>query len=84
VLESTVIYPILHFLRAFAFFLPLATAFTVHVFRSCMVRIKFTARPRTPVISPKFLPMASGDAPEISVEQRETSADHPEESMVGR
>jgi hypothetical protein len=49
-----------------------------------MVRIKFTARPRTPVVSPKFAPMASNDVLEVSTKQRETSANHLEESLTGR
>jgi hypothetical protein len=47
-----------------------------------MVRIKFTARPRTPVVSPKFTPMASKDAAAVSTERRETSAEKPEEFLV--
>jgi hypothetical protein len=47
-----------------------------------MVRIKFTARPRTPVISPKFTLMASKDATTVSTERRETSAEKSEESLV--
>jgi hypothetical protein len=83
-LEFVVIYPVLYLLRAFAFCLPLAIASDMCMFCSCMVRVKFTARPRTRVVSPKFSPMASGDAPEISVEQRETSPDQPTESLVGQ
>jgi hypothetical protein len=49
-----------------------------------MVRIKFTAHPRTPVISPKFMPIASEDAAMVSMERRETSAEKLEESLVGQ
>jgi hypothetical protein len=48
-----------------------------------MVHIKFTARPQTPIVSPKFTPMASKHAATISTERRETSAEKPEESLVG-
>jgi hypothetical protein len=41
-----------------------------------MVHIKFTARPRTPIISPRFAPMASDD------EHRESSSKQPEASLV--
>jgi hypothetical protein len=47
-----------------------------------MVRVKFTAHPRTPIISPRFSPMALGNTPEVSVEQRESSAEQPEDSLV--
>jgi hypothetical protein len=47
-----------------------------------MVRIKFTARPRTLVVSPKFASMALDNAPEVSTEQRETSSEQPEDSLV--
>jgi hypothetical protein len=71
-------------LCAFAFCLPLATTFVVRVFHSCMVHIKFTAHPQTPVVSPKFASMASDEAAEVSTEQRETSIEQPEESLAGR
>jgi hypothetical protein len=48
----------------------------------CMVRIKFTARPRTLIVSPKFSLMASDETPEISAQPGETSADQLEESLV--
>jgi hypothetical protein len=38
-----------------------------------MVRIKFTARPRSPILSPKFGSMASDEVLKVSTEQRETS-----------
>jgi hypothetical protein len=47
-----------------------------------MVRIKFTARPRTLIVSPKFSLMASDETPEISAQPGETSADQLEESLV--
>jgi hypothetical protein len=47
-----------------------------------MVRIKFTARLQTPAVSPRFSLMASDEAPEISAQLGETSADQPEESLV--
>jgi hypothetical protein len=73
-----------HFLRAFAFVfcLRLATFFTTCAFRSCMVHVKFIARPGTSIVSPKFSSMALDDAPEVSVEQREISAEQPEDSLV--
>jgi hypothetical protein len=49
-----------------------------------MVLIKFTAPPRTLIISPKFLSIASDEAIELSLEQRETSTKQPEESLVGQ
>jgi hypothetical protein len=47
-----------------------------------MVHIKFTACPRTSVVSPKFVPMASKDAAKVSMERSETSAKQPEESLA--
>jgi hypothetical protein len=47
-----------------------------------MVSVKFTARPQTSVVSPKFSSMALDYAPEVSVEQRETSAERSEDSLV--
>jgi hypothetical protein len=47
-----------------------------------MVRIKFTARPRTPVVSSEFESMASDEAPEISTRQRETSTEQQEEYLM--
>jgi hypothetical protein len=40
-----------------------------------MVHIKFTARPCTPIVSPKFGSMASDEALEASMEHRETSTE---------
>jgi hypothetical protein len=47
-----------------------------------MVRIKFTTRPRTPVVSPKFASMALDNAPDVSMEQSETSSEQLEDSLV--
>jgi hypothetical protein len=47
-----------------------------------MVHIKFTARLRTPVVSPKFASMASDNAPVVSTEQRETFIEKPKDSLV--
>jgi hypothetical protein len=47
-----------------------------------MVRIKFTACSRTPIVSPKFALMASNDAPKVSMGQRESSTEQPEDSLV--
>jgi hypothetical protein len=47
-----------------------------------MVSVKFTARPQTSVVSPKFSSMTLDYAPEVSVEQRETSAERSEDSLV--
>jgi hypothetical protein len=41
----------------------------------CMVHIKFTACLETPVVSPRFAPMASDD------EHKESLAEHPEASL---
>jgi hypothetical protein len=49
-----------------------------------MVRIKFTACPRSPVVSPKFGSMASDRALEDSAEQRETSTEQLEQSLGGQ
>jgi hypothetical protein len=49
-----------------------------------MVRIKFTARPRSPVVSPKFGLMAWDRALEDSAEQRETSTEQLEQSLWGQ
>jgi hypothetical protein len=38
---------------------------------SCMVRIKFTARPRSPVVSASHSPMASKGVADVSTEHRE-------------
>jgi hypothetical protein len=43
-----------------------------------MVRIRFTARPRTPVVSSKFESMASVKTPEISVQCKEASIEQHE------
>jgi hypothetical protein len=51
---------------------------------SCMVRIKFTARPPSSIVSPKFSLMASSEELEASVEQRETSTEQLEESLGGQ
>jgi hypothetical protein len=48
-----------------------------------MVHIKFTARPQTPIVSPKFASMALEDDAEVSTEQREISAGRLEGSMAG-
>jgi hypothetical protein len=48
-----------------------------------MVRIKFTTRPRFPVVSPKFGSMASDEALKVSAEQRETSIEQLEGSLGG-
>jgi hypothetical protein len=49
-----------------------------------MVRIKFTARPCTPAVSPKFGSMASSEALEASTEHREISIEQLEESQGGQ
>jgi hypothetical protein len=49
-----------------------------------MVHIKFTARPCTPIVSPKFGSMASDEALEASTEHRETSTEQLEESQGGQ
>jgi hypothetical protein len=81
--RSAFIYSTLCFPRAFTFTFNfcLATSFVVRAFRPCMVRIKFTARPRTPVVSPKFGSMASDEALEASTEHRETLTEQLEESQ---
>jgi hypothetical protein len=85
--RSTLIYSALCFPRAFAFAFAfafcfhLATSFVVHAFRSCMVCIKFTARPHTPIVSPKFGSMASDEALEASVEHKEILIEQLEESQ---
>jgi hypothetical protein len=47
-----------------------------------MVRIKFTARPRTPVVSPRFSPMALETTTNTSVESRESSMEQPNTSLA--
>jgi hypothetical protein len=47
-----------------------------------MVRLKFTAHPRTPIISPRFAPMASKDVAEVSMEHTNISAEWPEECLA--
>jgi hypothetical protein len=47
-----------------------------------MVRIKFSARPRTPVVSPRFSPMASEDAGDVSVGHRGSSAEQLDTSLA--
>jgi hypothetical protein len=47
-----------------------------------MVCIKFTARSRTPIVSPKFSLMTSDEAPEVSAQPGETLTDQPEESLA--
>jgi hypothetical protein len=64
-----------------AFCFRLATSFVVRAFRSCMVRIKFTAHPHTPIVSPKFGSMASDEVLEASVEHKEISTEQLEESQ---
>jgi hypothetical protein len=49
-----------------------------------MVHIKFTARPRPPIVLPKFAPVAWDDAIGVSTEQRESLAKQPKESLVGQ
>jgi hypothetical protein len=49
-----------------------------------MVRIKFTAHPRTPVVSPKFGLMALDEALEASAKHKETSTKQLEESQGGQ
>jgi hypothetical protein len=49
-----------------------------------MVRIKFTAHPHSPIVSPKFGSMASDKALKVSAEQRETLIEGLEESLGGR
>jgi hypothetical protein len=80
------IYSTLHFARvfAFAFCFRLATSFVVPASRSCMVHIKFTARPRTPAVSPKFSSMASDEALIGSTRHKETSTKQVEESEGGQ
>jgi hypothetical protein len=48
---------------------------SLHTLCSCMVRIKFTAHPRTPVVLPRFASMVLEDAPAVSTEHRESSAE---------
>jgi hypothetical protein len=40
-----------------------------------MGHIKFTARPRTPIVSSRVGSMALNEAPKISIEQRETTTE---------
>jgi hypothetical protein len=47
-----------------------------------MVRIKFTARLQTPIISPSFSLMALEDAAAISMEHRESSVEQLDASLV--
>jgi hypothetical protein len=49
-----------------------------------MVRTKFTARPLTPVVSPKFGLMALDEALEASAEHKETSTEQLEECQGGQ
>jgi hypothetical protein len=49
-----------------------------------MVCIKFTARPRSPVVSPMFCSMAFDEALEVSAEQRETLCEQLEQSLGGQ
>jgi hypothetical protein len=51
---------------------------------SCMVHIKFTARQQTLIVSPRFSPMALDDALEVTMEQRVSFAEQPEDSLVGQ
>jgi hypothetical protein len=48
----------------------------------CMVCIKFTAHPQTPVVSPRFSPMSSEDAASVSAERRGNLAEQLETSFV--
>jgi hypothetical protein len=54
------------------------------VLYSCMVHIKFTARPRSPIVSPKFGLMCLDDALKVSAEQKETSTEQLEDSLGGQ
>jgi hypothetical protein len=56
----------------------------MRAFRSCMVRVKFTARMRTPTVSPKFGSVASDEAFEASTEHREISTKQLEEFQGGQ
>jgi hypothetical protein len=47
-----------------------------------MVLIKFIARPRTPVVSPRFVPMASKDSGDVSVGRRGSSAEQHNTTFV--
>jgi hypothetical protein len=47
-----------------------------------MVRVKFIAHPRTPVVSPRFSLMASETAADTSAERRESSAEQPDTSVA--
>jgi hypothetical protein len=49
-----------------------------------MFCLKLDTRPRTPIVSPKFVSMASKDAAKVSMEQRETSVEEPELWWVSR
>jgi hypothetical protein len=76
---SAFIYSTLRFPRSFAFYFRLATSFTVCAFCLCMARIKFTARPRTPIGSHKFGSLTSDEALEASAEHKEISIEQLEE-----
>jgi hypothetical protein len=56
----------------------------MNIFCLCMICIKFTARPQTLIVSPKFASMASNGTPEVSTKLREASTERPEESLVGQ
>jgi hypothetical protein len=76
--EAHLLYPMLF--RAFAFcawLLPL-----LHLPYSCMVRIMFAAYSRTPVISPRFAPMASEDLGDVSVGRWGSSTEQLNMSLV--
>jgi hypothetical protein len=77
---STFICFALRFPRAFSFCFRLATSFVVRAFHMCMVHIKFTTCPHTPIVSPKFGSMASDKAVKTSTEHKETSTEQLEES----
>jgi hypothetical protein len=47
-----------------------------------MVHIKFTACPRTPVVSSEFESMALNEGPEISAQQKEALTKQWEESLA--
>jgi hypothetical protein len=49
-----------------------------------MVRIKFTARPRNPIVPPKFGSMALEEALEASAKHKATSTEQLEESEGGQ
>jgi hypothetical protein len=52
----------------------------MNALRSYMVRIKFVARPHTPIVSPKFGSMGSDEVLDASTEHREILTEQLEES----